>query len=372
MTLEDRHRALAAAMDAQGLWPTESDWVRRAILEALPRHSFAPGTLWAWNGVAYVPVERAERPEEWAALVYGGPYDSTITQVRDGLPSSSLSCVSVVADMLDSLEVEPGQRVLELGTGAGWNAALLAERAGPGLVTTVEVDARLASAARHRLERAGLDVAIHVGDGNAGRPGEAPYDRLVSTYAVDRIPWAWVEQTRPGGRIVTPWGRLGHVALTVADDGRSATGWMQGLAMFMPRRGADQGRAFHQVRADSVDSAGRGFGTLRRDPRLLGDPHLLFALRVSLPDVRINVSAAPDGFTVEAHDGHHSWAVRSGNDREFRGGGPRPLLAEIEAAWDHWEEYGSPDLFDFGMTVGRDRQYVWCGSADSGPWDDRQ
>ncbi|MER6142455.1 methyltransferase domain-containing protein [Streptomyces sparsogenes] len=140
--------------------------------------------------------------------------------------------------MLDSLLVEPGDRVLELGAGTGWNAALPAERAGPGRVVSVEVDAELAAAAAGRLKAAGADVAVEVGDGAAGWPPGAPYDRLISTYAVSTVPWAWVEQTRPGGRIVTPWGRMGHVALTVADDGRSATGWMQGLALFMPARGA--------------------------------------------------------------------------------------------------------------------------------------
>lgn len=221
--LDERRRALAEAMDAQG-WPADSEWVRRAVLDAVPRHQYAPDRLWTWNGrVAYLPVELGRDPDTWADLVYAGPNDSAITQILNGLPSSSLSCVSVVADMLDSLMLEPVHRVLEVGTGAGWNAGLLASRAGAGQVTTVEVDPGLAEAAERRLTAAGLDVAVHTGYGQAGWPAAAPYDRLIATYAVDTVPWTWIEQTRPGGVIVFPWGRLGTIALTVPSAASEAS-----------------------------------------------------------------------------------------------------------------------------------------------------
>ncbi|WP_446041523.1 hypothetical protein [Streptomyces sp. SID1121] len=126
---DKRRRGLAAEMDRRGDWPVRSPWVRRAA-DAVPRHVFAPDRLWRWDGQAYVPVDRDDDPDGWSAVVYGGPDDAAVTQVTDGLPSSSLSCEAVVADMLDSLLLEPGHRVLELGTGTGRNAALLAWRAG--------------------------------------------------------------------------------------------------------------------------------------------------------------------------------------------------------------------------------------------------
>nr|WP_237531317.1 methyltransferase domain-containing protein [Streptomyces sp. SID3212] len=219
-----------------------------------------------WRGT-YLPVDRCDDPDGWSAEVYGGPDDAAVTQVTDGLPSSSLSCEAVVADMLDSLLLEPGHRVLELGTGTGRNAALLGWRAGAELVTSVEVDPDLAVRARERLGAAGDRVRVVVGDGGKGWAG-APYDRVMATYAVDRVPWAWVTQTRPGGRIVTPWGRLGHVALTVAEDGRSATGWVQGLAQFMSARGTTSPvRTFSQVRgtgpAEAERSMTRNLGPFR-------------------------------------------------------------------------------------------------------------
>lgn len=98
--------------------------------------------------------------------MYPGPDDATVTQLTAGVPSSSLSCEAVVADMLDSLLLEQDHRVLELGTGAGRNAALAARRAGPGRVTTVEVDEALATSARTRLEAARAEATV--GDGAAG------------------------------------------------------------------------------------------------------------------------------------------------------------------------------------------------------------
>ncbi|MGW6455625.1 methyltransferase domain-containing protein [Streptomyces sp. NPDC055078] len=366
--LGGRSRWLADEMERRGAWPARAPWVREAV-EALPRHLFAPDRLWRWDGHRYGPVERALDAVRWAEELYGDPDAAAVTQVTDGRASSSLSCQAIVADMLDALRLEPGRRVLELGTGTGWNAALLALRAGPGRVTSVEADPELASAARKRLETSGVQVAVEVGDGAAGWAPGAPYDRVVATYAVDRVPWAWVAQTRPGGRIVTPWGRLGHVALTVAPDGRSASGWVQGLAQFIPARGTATGlEDFTRVRGHGPATGERPW---RRDLTALHDDwHLRFALRVALPDVRITVAADADGLNAWLHDGTSSWAALSalpdGTTLAYQGG-PRRLADDLETAWDAWLRAGSPELYDYGLTVEPDRQYAWARDAENGP-----
>ncbi|WP_405803651.1 methyltransferase domain-containing protein [Streptomyces sp. NBC_00210] len=185
----EQRRRLTAAMDQRGAWPNRSPWIREAV-DALPRDLFAPDRLWRWDGHTYTPVDRELDAEAWGAEVYADPDAAAVTQVTEGRASSSLSCQAVVVDMLDSLLLEPGQRVLELGTGTGWNAALLAHRAGPHRVTSVEVDPELAAAARKRLETAEARVEVEAGDGTAGWSQGAPYDRVISTYAVDRVPWA--------------------------------------------------------------------------------------------------------------------------------------------------------------------------------------
>lgn len=370
MTDQEKLRAaLDAAMDRRGAWPERSPWIRAAVA-VVPRHTFTPDRLWRWTGRAYVPIDRDTAFAEWAAEVYGSPDTAAVTEISGGVPSSSLSAQGIVVDMLDALLLEPGQRVLELGTGTGWNAALLARRAGS--VVSVEVDTELAAAAAERLKRAGADVDVRVADGAAGWSAGAPYDRLIATYAVDRVPWAWVEQTRPGGRIVVPWGRLGHVALTVADDGRSASGWVRGLATFMLARGTDLGRSFEQVREGAPHADERPFA--RDLTPLRDDWHLRFALRVSIPDVQITTAEDEDGLNAWFHDGATSWAmlaaVGDGTTIAYQGG-PRHLAEEVEQAWGWWLAEGRPELYDFGLTVTPDQQYAWCRDAETGPrWPD--
>ncbi|WP_338675864.1 methyltransferase domain-containing protein [Streptomyces sp. SCSIO 30461] len=365
--MDTEARRWADHMEASGCWPDSSMWIRPAMLERAPRHEYAPDLVWVWNGDQWAAVERTTEPDQWAAAIYGSPYDSTITQITDSLPSSSLSCGSVVADMLDSLRLAPGDRVLELGAGLGWNAALLALQAGPGHVTSVEVDATLAAEARKRLDAAGLGVDVHAGDGAAGWLAGAPYDRIIATYAVETVPWTWVEQTRPGGRIVTPWGRLGHVALTVADDGQSASGWVQGLGMFMPSRGVDQGREWDQIpRNGQVETE----SPFPRAVEGLADSSLLFALRVLLPDIRIT-SRTDRSPMAWVHDGYSSWATISvtgpeGGAAVASQGGPRRLVDEIAVGWERWVHAGSPSLYDFGMTRTPDAQYLWVEDGEGG------
>ncbi|WP_432155001.1 methyltransferase domain-containing protein [Streptomyces tricolor] len=368
--VDSLQRRLATAMDQRGDWPDRSAWIRDAV-DALPRHRFAPERIWRWDGHTYAPIDHSRDPARWASEVYAGPDAATVTQVTDQLPTSSLSCQAVVVDMLDSLLLEHGHRVLELGTGNGWNAALLAWRAGPGSVVSIEADPDLADTARRALSAVGTVVDVQAGDGNHGWAPDAPYDRVIATYAVETIPWAWVEQTRPGGRIVTPWGRLGHVALTVAEDGQSATGWVQGLAQFMPDRHTLRTEpGYTQVRARSEPATERPW---HRDlAPLRDDVHLQFALRVALPHIRITLAEDADGLNAWIHDAQQSWAALSaiGGARTIvTQGGPRRLADELEAAWDTWLAQSRPALYDFGITVADNgaTQYAWVNDPMTGP-----
>lgn len=93
------------------------------------------------------------------------------------------------------------------GTGTGWNAALLSYRLGAEQVVTVEVDPVVAEEeARRRFAGVGLAPLSVVGDGVQGYEAGAPYDRIIATCGISRVPYAWVEQTREGAVIVAPWG----------------------------------------------------------------------------------------------------------------------------------------------------------------------
>jgi protein-L-isoaspartate(D-aspartate) O-methyltransferase len=124
----------------------------------------------------------------------------------EGLPASAATQPSMMAIMLDQLDLAPGQRVLEIGTGTGYNAALIAHLVqDPGSVVTVEVDRDLADLARRALTAAGYGgVRAVCGDGALGEPEHAPYDRIIVTAGAWDLAPQWLEQLSPGGRIVLP------------------------------------------------------------------------------------------------------------------------------------------------------------------------
>ncbi|MCY4499969.1 MAG: protein-L-isoaspartate(D-aspartate) O-methyltransferase [Alphaproteobacteria bacterium] len=111
----------------------------------------------------------------------------------------------IVALMTDLLEIGPDHRVLEIGTGLGYQAAVLAELAAE--VFTVEVLEELAQSARRRLaDRGYANVHSRIGDGSMGWPEHAPFDRIIATAAPDLIPPALLQQLKPGGRMMIPAG----------------------------------------------------------------------------------------------------------------------------------------------------------------------
>jgi methyltransferase of FxLD system len=133
--------------------------------------------------------------------------DEAIVTKRDprGMPLSSSSQPALMAKMLELLAPRPGDRVLEIGTGTGYNAALLAQIVGPkGRVTSIEVDPELARRARHALREAGYRASVAVGDGREGHRSDAPYDRIIVTACADELSRAWREQLTEGGRLELP------------------------------------------------------------------------------------------------------------------------------------------------------------------------
>lgn len=111
----------------------------------------------------------------------------------------------IVALMTDLLEIKPGDKVLEVGAGSGYQAAVLAKLARE--VHTIEIVPVLARNCRERLARLGIaNVAVHEGDGAAGLPELAPFDAIMVTAAARRVPPALVDQLKPGGRIAIPLG----------------------------------------------------------------------------------------------------------------------------------------------------------------------
>jgi protein-L-isoaspartate(D-aspartate) O-methyltransferase len=127
---------------------------------------------------------------------------------EDGRPLSSASQPTMVAIMLEQLGVRPNMNVLEIGTGTGYNAALLASIVGPsGHVTTIDIDEPIVLAASEHLAQCGFEkdrVTVILGDGAKGYMAHAPYDRIIVTVGVWDIPPIWFEQLRNAGKMVVP------------------------------------------------------------------------------------------------------------------------------------------------------------------------
>jgi len=167
-------------------------------------------------------VERAYRAEAYADHPLPIGEGQTISQPY------------VVALMLQELDVRPTHRVLDVGAGSGYQSALLGHLAAE--VHAVERIESLASRAQNVLRNLGItNVTIHVGDGTAGLPGEAPFDRIVCGAGAPDVPPAWVDQLVDGGRIVLPVGpRDVQTLLRVEKHGQALRRVELGGVRFVP------------------------------------------------------------------------------------------------------------------------------------------
>ncbi|GAB7094370.1 protein-L-isoaspartate O-methyltransferase [Halolamina litorea] len=143
----------------------------------------------------------------------------------------TVSAPHMVAMMIEHLGLERGDRVLEVGTGCGYHAAVTAEVVGPGNVYSVEYVPELAERARETFDRLGDDIAVRTGDGHEGWPEHAPYDAAYLTCAAREVPPAVVKQVRAGGRVLAPVGDGSQqlVLMTVHEGGRTDRETLEGV-----------------------------------------------------------------------------------------------------------------------------------------------
>jgi protein-L-isoaspartate(D-aspartate) O-methyltransferase len=188
---------------ADALW-REGAITRPEVAEAfatVPREAFVVDGFHGRDGTRVPPDA-----EGFLESVYTN--DVLVTKIEDGRATSSSSQPSLMAAMIEALDLSPGARVLEVGAGTGYNAALMS--ATGACVTTVDVQPDVVARASAALTALSSTVDIRLGDGYEGWPDGGPYDRVIVTVGVSGVSPRWLDQLVPGGFVLAPVRHAGH------------------------------------------------------------------------------------------------------------------------------------------------------------------
>lgn len=338
---------------ADRLTETGSTW--HEAFAGVPRHLFTPSFMQQnaqgdWETVAATDPGYLEAVYSDVALT---------TQLTGGAPTSSTSQPSLMLSMLEALELRDGQRVLELGTGTGYHAALLSHRLGQRNVTTVDVDPRLTGRATERLALAGYRPSVHTGDGFLGVAERAPFDRIIATCCLLSVPWPCIEQAADDAVIVVP---IGQGIARLAVHGETAEGrFLPGGASFMRRR-SDIAVPNFAALANAEPE-----GTQLSVTSVLD--RLSFPLSLALSgyasctwsdeetgDIEAVGLWTPDGSVARAHV-----------DGTVHQSGPQRLWHTVEQVYRLFPD--APSRNSFGLTLSRQAQRVWFGDPDGPGWE---
>jgi methyltransferase of ATP-grasp peptide maturase system len=382
------------------LSPTEETQAR-AMLTELAERFIEQGHLrtQAWREVfertwrhPYVPAYHPDRDtpavlclgatrHQWLDTVYSDttlltklmplPLDRTLRPAMTTIYTSSSTLPSLVLSMLELLDVADRHRVLEIGTGSGYNAALLCERLGSTQVSSVDIDPELIDLARERLTANGYTPTLDAVDGVGGYSEGAPYDRIISTCAVPAVPTAWLTQAAPGAVILTDvHGPLGGTLarLTVDEHGTATGPFVPHWAGFMTMRHSDVPQLPPWPRLAHTEQ--QSWTTIDPNP-IMHEGLFGFVLQWMVPNTTRGPGTDQDGqptvFLLD-RDGARAEVASTPTAQGYlvRQQGERRLWDEVEHAVKFWEGEGRPSYEHFGITATATAQHVWYRSPDSG------
>ncbi len=330
---------------------TDDRW--RGAFLAVPRHVLVP--TYYQNDTQ---IDGETDRERWLRLVYA---DTTlVTQRGPDAVTSSGTMPSLVAMMLQALDVQDGHQVLQVGTGTGYTAALLCERLGSTQVSSIDVDPDLTTTARDRLRRCGYTPTVITADGADGHPDRAPYDRTIVTFAVTSIPPAWIDQTRAGGIVLAPL-FSGLVTLNVTGHGH-AEGRFIGPGYFMRHRATPNAlRVSGQVPAANEPPWPQR--TTELPASVYYDNDFRFLLDLTMPRLSHGHPGGDlNNLTLSAPDGSQAHITADG---ALTQSGPRRLWDDIETIHHTWRSLDTPGRERFGLTVTPQCQVIWLDTPHS-------
>ncbi|MFE9254003.1 ATP-grasp peptide maturase system methyltransferase [Streptomyces sp. NPDC006879] len=367
-------RVLAGRLVQEGALTTPA-W--QAAVESVPRELFLNPGVFLYEGGRWRPVTAVgSDPDEWVRIAYAP--DTLTTQLDGhltadqvsepvaGLPTSSSTTPALVVSMIESLDVQDGHQVLEIGTGTGYSAALMCHRLGEDNVTTVEVDPEVASRADAALEAAGFSTWTVTGDGLLGHPRRAPYDRVIATCAVRRIPYAWVRQTKPGGIIlatVGSWANGAGLAKVIVNEDGTAEGRIIGRASFMQARS----QAAAPVAGDL--SARTAYADSERQtkvsPLMLDEWMPAFLAQVAAPGAQLVRATTNEGtqllYLFDPERESFAEFTPDGDGWRVRQGGPVTIWDDVEEAIMAWQGAGGPDITAVRLHITDRCHTYWIG-----------
>lgn len=373
---QPRARGLAAKLVAEQAI-TDPSW--REAFEQVPRHRFVP-RFWALNEfnapTTLVDGADPDQRDTWLDAVYTDQFLATqwVPEGDRRIVTSSASLPTLVAAMLRLLDVRDGDRVLEIGTGTGYNTGLLCHRVGAQRVVSVDIDPVLIAEATGRLNQLDYRPSLVAGDGAAGNADGAPYDRILSTCASPGVPVAWIEQLAPDGKIVAPFTFGGALAVVVKTADDTVEGRFDGeRAWFMPLRPADrpmpEGHIIDLPEAVPDDAAHHGTSDV--DPEAFADPGFALWLCLHQPDARLVDIVGDDwqrtGVIVHTATNRATAEFSTVGARTCRiTQDQRRLWDTVEAAWHTWQRTGRPGRDRMGLTARTDGiQRAWLDNPDS-------
>jgi protein-L-isoaspartate(D-aspartate) O-methyltransferase len=343
-----------------------------AAFAEVPRHVFIPRFYPDLDPPQIVDGADPHRQEEWLDGVYSD--ESLVTQYRltpgttDLWQSTSSSTrPSLMARMLTLLDVHDGHRVLEIGTGTGYNAALLCHRVGSSNVASLDLDSDLVDTARQHLAVLGLHPVLTTGDGAAGLAEHAPYDRIIATCAVRTIPPPWIAQLRPDGLIVADLrGELASSLLVARDNGDGTVSGRflaePGHFMWLRTHPDNPLRDGGQI-TTHIDYTSARTTTTHLNPSILDHPGFRFLLQLTAPSMGQIWTCTRDGKALIRVSGDAgAWAEVDPATGRVTQGGPTDLFDHIEHAAQQWNQLDHPQPGRLGITAGPAGHTIWLDS----------
>jgi methyltransferase of ATP-grasp peptide maturase system len=359
-------RRLADEIAADGTMRTAA-W--RDAVESIPRHVFVPAFYVQQPDGTWAKTTSDD--DDWLDAVYRNqPLITDLATTADGhrVTVSSSTKPGLMVRMLEALDVHHDHRVLEIGTGTGYNAALLAHRLGSGQVYSIDIGATLVDTARGRLAELGLTPTLATAHGANGWPAHAPFDRIVATCSLPEVPWAWAEQVSEGGVVLVdlkPSIHAGNLVMLTRQTDRIEGRFLPNWAGFMAIR--DEDKAPESI-LDDVDLETGTSSSTRLEPLPWSSLVPWFLAQAAMPgEVAFGYRGAAAVFTTR--DG--SWAAVDAQPddsgaRRVRQGGPVRIWDAFEAARETWAELGRPNWDRLGLTVTPDgRHRVWLDEPSS-------